>query len=186
MPDTNLLIESTVSSKKVFNGKLLHVFYDEAKLPNGETSSREWIKHPGASAIVPVFGNGDVMLINQFRYPAQQIFLEVPAGKIDSGENPHQTAIRELKEETGLSTGELHYIGHFFPAIGYANEVIHIYVAMDLSYEEDATDDDEFVQKERLPLASAIEMIYSGEINDGKTMCCLLRAQKYLQSINKD
>jgi ADP-ribose pyrophosphatase len=183
MLDTTLLTEKTQKSEEVFNGKLLHVFYDEAKLPNGRISSREWIKHPGASAIVPIFENGDVMLVNQFRYPSQQIFLEVPAGKIDEGENPHQTAVRELKEETGLSCEELHYVGHFFPAIGYADEVIHIYVAIKLTHNENATDDDEFVQKERVPFSKAIELIYSGEINDGKTICCLLRAQKYLKDI---
>lgn len=175
------LTEKTKSSKEVFNGKLLHIFYDEAVLPNGGISSREWIKHPGASAIVPIFENGDVMMINQFRYPAQQIFLEVPAGKIDKGENPHQTAARELKEETGLTARELHYVGHFFPAIGYADEVIHIYIAMDLSTEIESTDDDEFVQKERIPFQKAIELIHKGEINDGKTICCLLRAQEYLK-----
>tara|TARA_R110002126_G_scaffold1440_4_gene8271 strand:+ start:715 stop:1269 length:555 start_codon:yes stop_codon:yes gene_type:complete len=176
------LTEITKSSKEVFNGKLLHVFYDEAQLPDGGLSSREWIKHPGASAIVPVFDNGDVMLIHQFRYPSRQIFLEVPAGKIDKGENPHQTAVRELKEETGLRAGELHYAGHFFPAIGYADEVIHIYIAKDLSLDKDATDDDEFVQKERIPFQQAIDLVHKGEINDGKTICCLLRAEHYLKS----
>jgi len=185
MPDIKDLIETTRSSKKVFNGKLLHVYSDEANLPNGSVSSREWIKHPGASAIVPIFENGDVMLIDQFRYPAKQIFLEVPAGKIDAGENPHQTAERELFEETGLIAEEMHYIGHFFPAIGYADEVIHIYVAMNITSGENKTDNDEFVQKKRMPFSKAIEMVHLGEINDGKTICSLLRAQKYLEKKRK-
>jgi len=180
MLKTKELIETTKSSKEVFNGKLLHVFYDEAHLPDGTVSTREWIKHPGASAIVPIFENGDVMLIDQFRYPAKQIFMEVPAGKIDAGENPHQTAQRELIEETGLHAEELHYIGHFFPAIGYADEVIHMYVAMNLTSSDEATDDDEFVQKRRIPFSKAIELVHAGEINDGKTICCLLAAQNYL------
>lgn len=175
------LIETTKSSKQVFDGKLLNVFYDEANLPDGSISSREWIKHPGASAIVPIFENGDVMLIDQFRYPAKQIFTEVPAGKIDPGEIPHQTAQRELLEETGLNAKELHYVGHFFPAIGYADEVIHIYIALELKSHEDMTDDDEFVQKKRIHFSRAIEMVHKGEINDGKTICCLLRAEKFLK-----
>ncbi len=108
MTDSKGLVEEQKFSKEVFNGKLLHVYYDEVILPDDTTSSREWIKHPGASAVVPVFENGDVMLINQYRYPAKQIFLEVPAGKIDRGEHPHQTAERELREETGIETKELH------------------------------------------------------------------------------
>lgn len=186
MIDPKKLTETTKSTKEVYKGKLLHVFYDEALLPDGKTSSREWIKHPGASAIVPIFENGDVMLIHQYRYPAKQIFLEVPAGKIDKCENPDQTAQRELKEETGLEAKELHYIGCFFPAIGYADEVIHIYAAMNLTLDEDATDDDEFVQKERMSFSRAIEMVHSGEIKDGKTICCLLRAQEFLKNHRKN
>ncbi|XWN36836.1 MAG: NUDIX hydrolase [Balneola sp.] len=185
MTDSKVLIEKQKSSKKVFNGKLLHVYYDEVILPDNTTSSREWIKHPGASAIVPFFENGDVMLINQFRYPAKKIFLEVPAGKIDKGESPEETALRELKEETGLNAKEVHYVGHFFPAIGYADEVIHIYVAMDMELIEDSTDDDEFVQKERIPFSKAIELVHSGEINDGKTICCLLRAEMFLKKTGR-
>jgi len=185
MTDSKELVEKQNFSKQVFNGKLLHVYYDEVTLPDNTTSSREWIKHPGASAVVPVFDNGDVMLINQYRYPAKQIFLEVPAGKIDTGENPHQTAVRELREETGIEAKELHYVGHFFPAIGYADEVIHIYIAMDLKLDKVATDDDEFVQKERMPFKEAVQMIHSGEINDGKTICCLLRAAEYLKKLGR-
>jgi ADP-ribose pyrophosphatase len=86
MNDHKLLIERKLNSKEVFKGKLLHVFYDEARLPDGSVSSREWIKHPGACAVVPVFDNGELMMLRQFRYPMRQIFWEVPAGKIDSGE----------------------------------------------------------------------------------------------------
>lgn len=185
MTDSKGLIEKQKSSKEVFNGKLLHVYYDEVILPDNTTSSREWIKHPGASAIVPLFENGDVMLINQFRYPAKKIFLEVPAGKIDKGESSDQTAVRELREETGLNAKEIHYVGHFFPAIGYADEVIHIYVAMDMELNEDATDDDEFVQRERIPFSKAIELVHSGEINDGKTICCLLRTEMFLKKTGR-
>ncbi|HCT54392.1 MAG TPA: NUDIX domain-containing protein, partial [Balneola sp.] len=99
MQESKDLIEKQKHSEKVFSGKLLHVYYDEVILPDNTESSREWIKHPGASAVVPIFSNGDVLLVSQYRYPSKQIFLEVPAGKIDKGEDPHQTSERELKEE---------------------------------------------------------------------------------------
>ncbi|HBQ60445.1 MAG TPA: NUDIX domain-containing protein, partial [Balneolaceae bacterium] len=119
MNDHKLLVERKLNSKEVFKGKLLHVFYDEAKLPDGSVSSREWIKHPGACAVVPVFGNGDLMMLRQFRYPMSQIFWEVPAGKIDSGEPEDETALRELQEEAGVATNDFAYVGHFYPGIGY-------------------------------------------------------------------
>lgn len=180
-----LLTETTKSSRKVFTGKLLHVYYDEAVLPNGGVSSREWIKHPGACAIVPIFGNGDVMLVDQFRYPPKKLFIEVPAGKIDKGEHPDETAKRELLEETGLKAKNLVYIGHFYPAIGYADEIIHIYIATDIEEFEVNTDEDEFVQLRRIPFEEAIKMVYTGEIDDGKTITCLIRAQNYLKKYEK-
>lgn len=175
------LTETTKTSKEIYKGKLLHVFYDEAVLPNGAISSREWIKHPGACAVVPIFENGDVMLIDQYRYPAKKHFLEVPAGKIDSGEHPDKTAERELLEETGLHAKNMEKIGHLYPAIGYADEIIHIYVAKDLLESEENTDDDEFVVKRRIPFSEAVNMVHSGEIDDAKTITCLLRAERYLE-----
>ena len=180
MKHSSNLVEHTLSSKKVFDGKLLKVYYDEATLPDGSTSSREWIKHPGACAIVPIFANQDIMLIKQFRYSMAQIFYEVPAGKIDPGEQPDATAERELLEEAGLVCGKLIYIGHFFPAIGYADEVIHIYAGMDLTEVDQNTDDDEFVINERVAFQEAMQMIATGDINDGKTIICLHRVWEWL------
>lgn len=175
------LVEQKLSSKEVFKGKLLHVYYDQAQLPDGSQSSREWIKHPGACAVVPVFENGDIMLIRQFRYPMKQIFWEVPAGKIDAGEAQDTTALRELKEEAGLVTRDFRYVGHFYPGIGYSDEIIHIYLAWNLESMEQQTDDDEFVIRERIPFTEALDMVHSGEINDGKTAICLLRAWHHWQ-----
>jgi ADP-ribose pyrophosphatase len=171
-----LLVEKKQSSKEVFKGKLLHVFYDKVELPDGEISSREWIKHPGACAVVPVYGNGDIMMLRQFRYPMSQIFWEVPAGKIDKGESQDQTALRELKEEAGVAAANLSYVGHFYPGIGYSDEVIHIYTAWNLESVSQQVDDDEFVTRHRIPFKEAITMVHNGEINDGKTVICLLRA----------
>lgn len=176
MNDTHKLIEQTLSSKEVFNGRLLHVYFDEVSLPDGSTSTREWIKHPGASAVLPVFENGDVMLVRQFRYPMSQIFYEVPAGKIDPDEEAGSTARRELKEEAGLTCSHFQYIGQFYPGIGYSDELIHLYTAWDIESFDQQVDEDEFLLKERIPFREAVDMVHSGEISDGKSMVTLLRA----------
>ncbi|SHF93720.1 ADP-ribose pyrophosphatase [Fodinibius roseus] len=176
MNDTHKLIEQTLSSKEVFNGRLLHVYVDEVSLPDGSTSTREWIKHPGASAVLPVFENGDVMLVRQFRYPMSQIFYEVPAGKIDPDEEAGSTARRELREEAGLTCSHFQYIGQFYPGIGYSDELIHLYTAWDIESFDQQVDEDEFLLKERIPFREAVDMVHSGEITDGKSMVTLLRA----------
>lgn len=181
MRDYQELIEQKLDSREVFDGKLLHVFIDEVRLPDGSTSTREWIRHPGASAVLPVFENGEVMMVKQFRYPVSQIFYEVPAGKVDPNETPDSTAVRELKEEAGLECRQFKYIGHFYPSIGYTDEIIHLYVAWDIETFAQNVDDDEFLIKERLPFHKVVDMVHSGEIADGKTMVTVLRAWHWWQ-----
>lgn len=171
-----LLKEKRLSSKKVFNGKLLQVYSDEAELPDKSTSVREWIKHPGASAVVPVFEDGTIMLLQQFRYPPNKTFIEVPAGKIDPGEDKKTTAERELLEESGVKCEHLEEIGSFYPAIGYADEIIYVYIGWGLTEESQSVDDDEFLLTYRIPFAKALDMIKTGEISDGKTICTLVQA----------
>lgn len=182
MNDSDKLVERTISSKEIFKGRLLHVFFDEAELPDGTTSTREWIKHPGASAVLPVFGNGDVMLVRQFRYPMSQIFYEAPAGKIDPEEDADSTAKRELKEEAGLLCQNFEYIGHFYPGIGYSDEIIHLYTAWDITSAEPEINEDEFLVDERVPFSEAVEMVHSGEISDSKTMITVLQAWHWWQT----
>ena len=169
------LTETPLRSKNVFDGVLLKVYVDDVRLPDGSTSTRDWIRHPGASAVVPVFEDGSVMLLKQFRYPPRNIFIEVPAGKLDPGESPDVTAERELTEESGLTCSNLVKTGEFYPAIGYADEVIHIYVAWGLERQEQQVDDDEFVLNYRVPFSEALRMVEEGEITDGKTICCLIK-----------
>lgn len=175
------LLEKPLNSKHVFDGKLLQVYYDEVELPDNTTSSREWIKHPGASAVVPVFEDGTIMLVKQFRYPPRKIFIEVPAGKIDPGETPHSSAKRELLEESGLSCEHLENAGSFYPAIGYADEIIHVFVGWGLTENKQNVDDDEFLLNYRIHLSEALNMIGSGEISDGKTICALTQAWMWWQ-----
>lgn len=181
MKDSEKLVEQKIRSEEIFNGRLLHVFRDKALMPDGSTSTREWIKHPGASAVLPVFENGDVMLVKQFRYPVSQIFYEVPAGKLDPDETPDNTAKRELKEEAGLVCQQYHYVGHFYPSIGYTDEIIYLYTAWDIENYEQRVDEDEFLVKERLPFREAVEMVHSGEISDGKSMVTILRSWHWWQ-----
>jgi len=171
------LAEKKISSGQVYNGPLLKVYADEVQLPNGTTSTRDWIKHPGASAIVPVFEDGTIMLLKQYRYPPRKIFIEVPAGKLDEGEPPLKTAKRELLEETGISSSSISEAGSFFPAIGYADEEIFVFVAWGLKQETKNVDDDEFVLNHRVSFADALRMIESGVITDAKTICSIVKAK---------
>lgn len=173
------LREKKLTSKKVFDGKLLHVYSDKAELPDQTTSTREWIKHPGASAVVPVFEDGTIMLLQQFRYPPKKTFIEVPAGKIDPGEDKSTTAERELFEESGIKCDQIEEVGSFYPAIGYADEIIYVYAAWGLTEELQSVDDDEFLLKYRVPFSKALKMIQAGEITDGKTICALVQASMW-------
>ena len=176
------LTETSVSSESVFDGALLHAYRDTVRLPDGRTATREWIDHPGAVAVVPIFENGDTMLIRQFRFPPRRAFLEVPAGKFDhDDEPPEAVGTRELKEETGLSAERMTAVGSFFPCIGYSNEVIHVYVAESLTQGAQELTDDEFVEPVRLPFAEAVTRAKSGSLGDMKTITALTRAHYALQ-----
>jgi len=171
------LKETQLSSEAVFDGALLHVRKDKVKLPNGKSSVREYIKHPGAVALVAYLPNGDLLLLNQFRYPLHKVFIELPAGKIDPGETPEETGLRELEEETGYKASELKLLTTIHPCIGYSNEVIHIYEAFGLKKGTLKPDDNEFVETFTLSLDDAIQMVKTGKITDVKTMIGLMSAK---------
>ena len=165
--DDNALIEKELASQKVFGGVLLNVYSDKVLLPNGAVSAREYIKHVGASCIVPLTDGGEVLMERQFRYPFRRVLLEIPAGKLDSkAEDPMHAALRELHEETGA----------------YSDEVIHMYLARGLSYGDTALDEDEFITVEKHPLDELIGEIMAGKIADGKTQTALLKAYYYIQN----
>lgn len=186
MPDssadaTSDLAETTLTSEAVYDGALLHVVRDTVRTPSGGTSVREWIRHPGAAAVVPLFDDGDTLLVRQFRYPPRREFLELPAGKLDAeGEDPEETARRELEEETGHRAGRLTSLGTLYPCIGYADERIHFYLAEGLTPTEMAPSDGEHVVPVRMPLADAVERARRGEIADMKTAAGLMLADAFL------
>jgi ADP-ribose pyrophosphatase len=174
------LTERFVSGGLVFDGNLLKVHRDTVRLPDGSLGEREYIKHPGAVAIVALFDDGAVLLERQFRYPARQEFIEIPAGKLEPGEPPLDTAKRELLEETGYAAGEWTRLGAINTAIGYADEQIGLFLARDLTLRTQKLDAGEFLEVLRVPFDEAIAMIGDGRITDSKTIAGLLWAKTFL------
>lgn len=174
------LNEECISSETIASGGMLTVKRDQVRLNNGYISQREYVLHPGAVVVVPILPNGHVILEKQFRYPLHQVFIELPAGKIDAGEDTLVTGQRELLEETGYTANEWVKLGHQHPCIGYSNEVIHIYLAKTLTAGEHRRDEDESLVVFDLPFAECVDMILRGEITDGKTIVALYLAEKYL------
>lgn len=176
------LTETLISSETIASGGMLTVKRDQVRLANGNSSQREYVVHPGAVVVVPVLPNGHIILEKQFRYPLHQVFIELPAGKIDAGEDILVTGQRELLEETGYSATEWIKLGQLHPCIGYSDEVIHMYLARDLSQGVHQPDDDEALEVFAASFTECLNMIERGEITDAKTIVALYRAEKYLVS----
>ncbi|WP_346354193.1 NUDIX hydrolase [Azotosporobacter soli] len=170
------LTETLVSSSSVFKGALLDVYCDTVTLPNGRQATREFIKHPGAVAVVPFTENGDVLMVRQFRYPTGCELLEIPAGKLDPGEQPEDCAKRELAEETGFRPGRLCRLASIHTTPGFSDEVIHLYRAENLIACDAVPDEDEFLQVESYSPTELKQMITAGEITDAKTITALMLA----------
>lgn len=176
--------ETTIDTETVFQGNLLHVKRDRVRLPDGSESAREYILHPGAVIILPVFENGDVLLERQYRYPLRRDFIEFPAGKIDPGEADLACAKRELREETGYEAQEWTHVTTLFPCIGYADERMEFYRARQLVHVGHARDADEFLEILRVPFAEAMAWLENGKICESKTVVGLFWLEK-LQSMRR-
>ena len=170
------LTETPLDSEQVFDGRLLKVYRDRVRLPDGATSVREYIRHPGAVAVVALFDDGQVLLERQFRYPLRRTFVEIPAGKLEPGEDHLVTGKRELLEETGYVAREWRKLGQIHNAIGYSDELIEIWLARGLEKREARLADGEFLEVFALPLAEAQAMARDGRITDVKTVTGLLWA----------
>lgn len=180
------LIETTIEQVPVFDGLLLKVFRDRVRLADGSQSVREWIRHLGASAVVPIFEDGSTILVRQWRYAPGAEFLEVPAGKLDAeGESPESVAGRELEEETGWRAKRLQFLQSLYPAIGYSNEVIHFYLAEQLEPGTAQSHADEHLVVHRLPFHEALDLVRRGEVSDMKTAVALRLAAEYLDRRSK-
>lgn len=169
------LEEKTVESELKYDGKIVKLFVDKAEVENGDIVKREVIKHPGGVCVVPLDEDENVIFVRQFRYPHKRVFLEIPAGKLEYGENHRECGLRELKEETGCVCDSFEYLGNLVPTPAYDTEIIHMYLARGLHAGEQNLDKDEFLETEKIPLKKAAEMIMKNEIADAKTQVAILK-----------
>lgn len=177
--------ENCLSSDFLFEGKMLRIFNDTVSIPGGGTATREYIRHRGAVAIVPVTEDGFVYLERQYRYPIDTVTVEIPAGKLEASDDDRlEAAKRELREETGLLAEHWEFIGDYFPTPAYSDERISMYLASGLTKGEQEPDFDEFLSVERVPLLDAVSDVLAGRITDGKTQAALLKAA-LLINLNK-
>ncbi|MEH7414812.1 NUDIX hydrolase [Neobacillus drentensis] len=173
------LTEKTIKSEEIFSGKIISLHLQDVELPNGKHSKREIIKHPGAVAIIAVTHENKVVMVEQYRKALERTIVEIPAGKLEKGEEPEICARRELEEETGYECSSLELLTSFYTSPGFADEIVHVYVAKGLTKKEDAAalDEDEFVNLEELTLEEALGYVKEQKIFDAKTIF----AVQYLQ-----
>lgn len=174
-------IEKRLEGDIKYSGVIVKVRLDKAELINGDIVKREVVEHPGGVTVLPVDEDGNCYMVRQFRYPFQRMMLEAPAGKLEYGEDPRDCAVRELSEETGFSADEMIYLGACCTSPGFSTEVLHIYLALGLHAGESHPDEDEFLDVEKHSLTELSEKVMSGEIDDGKTIVTVLKAEKYLK-----
>ncbi|MCS7186651.1 MAG: NUDIX hydrolase [Armatimonadetes bacterium] len=168
------LIETMLESERIYDGRLIGLRRDKVKLPNGRTSTREVVVHPGAVAIVPLLSDGRVILVRQYRYAVGKILMEIPAGTLHPNETAEDCALRELREEIGYTAGQLEHLASIYLAPGYSTELIHVFLATNLEPASGDMDEDEFVEPVAIPLEDAISQIGEGKIQDAKTVAALL------------
>ncbi len=169
------LEEKRLSGELVYDGRIIKVWRDEAQLSNGKTALREVVKHPGGVCVVALDDAENVLFVRQFRYPHGKVLLEIPAGKLEYGEDHRACGLRELREETGCTCDSFEYLGSLLPTPAYDTEVIHMYLARGLHAGEQSLDEDEFLEVEKIPLKKAAEMILNNEIADAKTQAAILK-----------
>ena len=174
------LFEKTIGSESIFEGKIIKVKKDKAELENGEIVNRELVIHPGGVCIVPVTDEGEILMVKQFRYPFQTVLTELPAGKLEFGEDHRQAGLRELKEETGAVCEKFEYLGVCYPSVAYLTEKIHMYLATGLSFEKQHLDEDEFLDVIKIRIEDAVEKVMNNEFPDAKTQCAILKAARML------
>lgn len=172
--------EKTVSSESIYKGAILNLRRDKVTVSGGGYSYREIVEHSGGAVAVALTDDGNVVLVKQFRKPMEKVVTELPAGKIEKGEDPLETMKRELKEETGYTASHLKLMAEFNPSVGYTNETLYIYLATGLVPGKPQPDEHEALEIKKIPLDDAIQMVVNGEITDGKTMTGLLLTKYFL------
>lgn len=179
------LEEKQLSAEYMYEGRIIKLRRDTALIPNGSTAVREVVEHNGGVCVAALTDDNELLMVKQFRYPYSEVVMEIPAGKRDSkDEEPLKCGIRELKEETGAEAEKFIFLGELYPTPGYCNEIIWLYAATGLSFGETNPDEDEFLDIERIPLSTAVDMILKGEIKDAKTQAAVLKL-KILKDMGK-
>lgn len=182
MQDFTNLNETKISSEEIYDGQVVHLYKDTVELPNGRNATREVIRHVGAVAVLPLTDDGKVVVERQFRYPFNQVFTEIPAGKLDSiSEDRLSAAKRELEEETGLRAREWIELGDYIPTLAYCDELITLYLAKGLYQGERKLDEDEFLNIRYVDLDELVEDVMQGKIADGKTQIAVMKVERLMR-----
>ncbi len=179
----------TVRSERKYDGKIIDLVVDVVEYPSGRQTIREVVKHPGGAVIVPLLEDGTVLLVRQYRHPLASVITELPAGKLDQGEDPLNCARRELREETGYTADQLMHLSSIHTTPGVCDEILHIYLATGLTPAgsgQQLDEGEEGLSFLSLPLAEAIQMVESGAITDAKTICGLLLTARHLEQRNHE
>lgn len=174
------LKEKTLTSEIRYEGPIFTITHDTAELENGRTAVRDVLLHNGGVCVIPITENNEIFLVKQFRYPFRTVTREVPAGKLEKGEDHAECGKRELLEETGCTCSEYIYLGEMLPTPAYNSEVTYMYLARGLTFTDQSLDPDEFLDVERIPLAEAVKQVMDGTIRDGKTQIAILKAARIL------
>lgn len=182
MTEQSSLTETFLSREDIFQGKIVSVHVDRVMLPNGAQARREVVEHCGGVAILALDDRGSVLTVTQYRYVFGQELMEIPAGKLEPGEEPSSAALRELLEETGAVPDEFLPMGKILPSPGCFGETLYLFLARGLHFQESRPDEDEFLRMERIPFDVLVHRILSGEITDAKTVAAVLKA-KYLLNL---
>lgn len=176
------LFEKTIESETKFEGKIIRVLHDTVELENGATAKREVVCHNGGVCVAALTEKNEVLLVRQFRYPYKEVLLELPAGKLELGEDPFEAVKREQAEETGTTGRDYVSLGNLYPSPGYCGEIIRIWACRVESSVSQNLDEDEFLEVERIPLEKAVEMVLQNEIPDSKTQVGILKTAALVQA----
>lgn len=169
------MTEKTVSREYIFKGRIINLRVDDALLPDGSVAKREVVEHPGGVCVAALTENNELLFVEQFRYPYSEVVLELPAGKLEYGEDPFEAGKRELREETGAVAEEYESLGKLYPTPGYCGEIIHMYFAKNLTFTSQDLDSDEFLEVRKIPLKEAFKMVINNEIADSKTQVGIMK-----------
>ena len=179
-------VETTLEQKEIYRGKIITVHVDRIRQSSGRTADREVVEHHGGVGVLPLDDYGRVCCVRQFRYPYREQVLEVPAGKLEEGEEPLTCAVRELSEETGFSAESFVYLGQLYPSPGYCSEILHLYLATGLRAGSAHPDEGEELNVEWYTLEELLDMCMRGEIKDAKTVVAILKTKRYLEELEKE